>query len=276
MKYFIPFSLLLFTSICQSATYEARFRIDGITVSNTPTVPEKDVWNYYDSIYSEWSNSGDLYSCYQWLPSTDDYLSGVSFKQNGLCKQKQIRNVQTREINNKTSEIRNSGLPTEENKEIEVNTTRDVVGTQISFVGNLSATSIQYINSLLVGYRRQVPINGYNHGNSMSKTENGYQIHFNFKKDLGNNTCNITTHVTNGAEIDTNAVLSNSGPLAWLGQYNYIIVYNGSNELLNIPYTVSGGANNFARMQTDNISCSVFDIYYNNPSLLNKVKFIKK
>lgn len=270
--------ILLLSSTAESATYEARYRIDGI-YGNAP-VEENAIWSPYDIAYSVWTNLGDVYACEQWFPLTDDYLSGTSFSQTGLCKQKQVRNVQNREINNKTNEIRTLGNATEEVKEIEVNLTRQAIGTQVSFSATLSASGIQYVNSLLVGYRRQIsiqdPVSGYNHGNSMSQTENGYQIHFNLKKDLGSNICNITTHVTNGPNIDTDSVLNNSGPLSWLGKYNNIIVYNGSNEIINMPYTVSGSSNNFARMQTGNFPCSSFDIFYNNPSLLNKVKFIKK
>lgn len=269
--------ILLLSSTAEAATYEARFNIDGVSnfVGKPPI--EQDNWVIADSSYSDWDNMGDLYSCSAWSPLASEYLLGVAFNQNSLCKQKQVRSVQKKEINTKNNEIRNVGIPYNEEQEVDFNTTQSAIGTQVSFTATLSSTSTtNYTGLLLVGYHQQTPLTVYNHGNSMSKTDSGYQIHFRLKKDLSTNLCNITSHVSNGPYVDTGSTLNNIGPSTWLSKFNNIIVYNGSLEAINLPYTIIGGGANYERMQTENFPCSSFDIFYNNPSLLNKVKFIKK
>jgi hypothetical protein len=86
-------------------------------------------WVSIDSTYGEWTNSGSVYNCTNWSPSTATIGKGVSFTQDATdCKQDQTRTGQKRHQDSRTGNIQNDGDPFTENRTIAASSQRSETG----------------------------------------------------------------------------------------------------------------------------------------------------
>lgn len=99
---------------------------------------EQDAIGTLDSIIKKetttgsWTNSGALYSCSSWSPSTSVYDQGMSFTQYSTCKQDQIRTLTYTNV--WASGKRTSGGSTQEDRTIEASQSRNATGTKVNAV----------------------------------------------------------------------------------------------------------------------------------------------
>lgn len=105
-KYNIPLAILLFLmgKSALAADFKFYYPIPVYSVTG------ETAWMPIESLYSEWATVKALYNCATWYPNSDQYYDSVTYTQtSNTCETLQNRNVQKREKNTKTGQIRNSG-----------------------------------------------------------------------------------------------------------------------------------------------------------------------
>ena len=98
------------------------------------SVGEQKSWIGIVPTYTDWTNSGQVYSCSNWTPSPSTVDYGRSFTQSATdCKQNQTRQRQEREQETTTLEIRNVGSVVTETQTIGATSSRSATGTKRSW-----------------------------------------------------------------------------------------------------------------------------------------------
>lgn len=115
-------------------------------------------WITTDSSFGEWENTGNIYSCSNWLPSSSDITVGQSFTQTATdCKQNQIRTVQNRQIDEVSGNIRNIGELYAETQVITVSSTQEAVGSKESWVATTPTYTAWTNNGAVTGCSNWYP-----------------------------------------------------------------------------------------------------------------------
>ncbi|MDV8122747.1 hypothetical protein R4K50_31930, partial [Pseudomonas aeruginosa] len=105
------------------------------------------LWSGTEPVLSEWINDGDIYDCSNWSPPPTSITIGELFIQTATdCMQDQIRNVQNREIDGVSGDIRDSGEPYIESRTTSVSDTRDAIGSLETWAAT-TPTYTEWVNS---------------------------------------------------------------------------------------------------------------------------------
>jgi hypothetical protein len=97
--------------------------------SSRNAIGTKENWVATTPSYTAWTNSGGVFSCSAWTPSTNSVKKGNGFTQYATCVQTQIRTKQNREQDSTTGAIRDSGAAQTESQNVSVGSSRAATGT---------------------------------------------------------------------------------------------------------------------------------------------------
>ncbi|MDU8350783.1 hypothetical protein RYA05_02625 [Pseudomonas syringae pv. actinidiae] len=122
MKFFaLP---LLAVAIMSPVHAADHFRFNYLVETTVPRA-----WVSIDPLYGTWTDEGAAYGCTNWSPSTSSIGKGVVFEQKATdCKQNQVRTVQSRRQDPKTSVIENSGPVGTEKRNVTASSSASAVG----------------------------------------------------------------------------------------------------------------------------------------------------
>lgn len=111
------------------AVVTASTAVDG-GQSNSIFIPFTDKWVAITSIYTAWSDYGELYNCSEWSPNPNTVSAGVEFVQTASCTQNQVAYRQDREQSVVTGAIRPVGNPAPMYQAIPKSASRNSMGTK--------------------------------------------------------------------------------------------------------------------------------------------------
>ncbi len=141
----------------------------SVSQSKTATGTKDYVTGSSNGSWSSWSNSGSVYSCSGYSPSTSTVNYGSSFTQSRSCSQKQVR---SRTIYNVWKSGKKTTKTTENGSQvISVNQSRSATGTKNVVVNSQSSTGAWFYTASATCGGWSPSTSGVNYGSSFTQTQ---------------------------------------------------------------------------------------------------------